>query len=54
MSYSQLPYLAALYSSERVILAQRSDKQRVVFEMAVEGVLFLIWYPSLHACMFYF
>lgn len=49
-----VPYLGALYSSERVIPAQRSDKQRAVFEMAAEGVLFLIWYPSLHACIFIF
>ena len=41
MSYSQAPYLGALYSSERVIPAQSSDKQRAVFEMAAEGVLFL-------------
>ena len=36
MSYSQLPYLGALYSLERVIPAQSSDKQRAVFKMAAE------------------
>lgn len=40
MSYSQLPYLDALHSLETVIPAQSSDKQRAVFKMAAEGVLF--------------